>query len=288
MRDFVIITDSCCDMTPEMAAQIEVLPLTLQMGDVSYRNWLDGREIGFHDFYERIRNGETALTSAVSVGDFEDKMREILDAGKDILCINFSSVLSATYQSAVIAAEDLREEYPEAVIHVVDSLSGSLGQGLLLSLCEKQRKEGKTIEEVKAYAEELRGKIGQWFTVDDLNHLKHGGRISAATAVVGTVLSIKPILKIEGTGHLISVGKARGRKAALKALVDRMEESAVDPAENPVFISHGDCAEDAEYVAEEVRRRFGTKEIHINYVGPVIGNHTGPGVVALFFIANGR
>lgn len=290
MRDFVLMTDSCCDMTAEMEKDLEisVLPLTLQMGENAYRNWLDGREIGFHEFYERIRGGETALTSAVSVGDFEDRMREILDAGKDILCINFSSALSGTYQSAVIAAEDLQEEYPEAKIYVVDSLSASLGQGMLLSLCARQKREGKTIEEVRDYAEETKGKIAHWFTVDDLNYLKRGGRISAATAALGTVLSIKPILKVDETGHLISAGKARGRKAALKALVDRMEETAVNPGEQTVFISHGDCEEDALFVADEIRRRFGTKEICINYVGPVIGNHTGPGVVALLFLAESR
>lgn len=290
MRDFVIMTDSCCDMTAEMAEKmkLEVLPLTLQMGEDNYRNCLDGRDIGFHEFYERIRSGETSLTSAVSVGAFEDKMRDALKAGRDVLCINFSSALSGTCQSAVIAAEDLKEEYPEAKIYVVDSLSASLGQGLLLYLCDKRRREGKTIEEVRDYAEETKHKICHWFTVDDLNHLKRGGRISAATAMVGTVLSIKPLLKVDETGHLISVGKARGRKAALKALVDRMEEMAVNPGEQTVFISHGDCEEDARFVADEVRRRFGTEEIEISYVGPVIGSHTGPGVVLLSFLGENR
>ena len=290
MRDFVIMTDSCCDMTAAMAKdlELEVLPLSLNMGQDVYRNWLDGREIGFEDFYARIRAGETATTSAVSVGEFEDAMRPILAQGKDILCINFSSALSTTYQSAVIAAGDLRAEFPEAKIFVVDSLCASLGQGLLLYLCAQQKREGRSIGEVRAYAEATKGNICHWFTVDDLNHLKRGGRINAATALFGTMLAIKPVMHVDDEGRLIPVGKARGRKASLMALVDHMEETAIDPKNQTVFISHGDCVEDARFVADEVRRRFGTEDIRINYVGPVIGNHSGPGTLALFFLGSKR
>ena len=290
MRDFVIMTDSCCDMTAAMAKdlELEVLPLSLNMGQDVYRNWLDGREIGFEDFYARIRAGETATTSAVSVGEFEDAMRPILAQGKDILCINFSSALSTTYQSAAIAAGDLRSEFPEAKIFVVDSLCASLGQGLLLYLCAQQKREGRSIGEVRAYAEATKGNICHWFTVDDLNHLKRGGRINAATALFGTMLAIKPVMHVDDEGRLIPVGKARGRKASLMALVDHMEETAIDPKNQTVFISHGDCVEDAEFVAQEVRRRFGTEDIRINYVGPVIGNHSGPGTLALFFLGSKR
>ena len=290
MRDFVIMTDSCCDMTAQMAEELElkVLPLSLLMGEDTYRNWLDGREIGFEDFYARIRAGETATTSAVSVGEFEDAMRPILAQGKDILCINFSSALSTTYQSAAIAAGDLRSEFPEAKIFVVDSLCASLGQGLLLYLCAQQKREGRSIGEVRAYAEATKGNICHWFTVDDLNHLKRGGRINAATALFGTMLAIKPVMHVDDEGRLIPVGKARGRKASLMALVDHMEETAIDPKNQTVFISHGDCVEDARFVADEVRRRFGTEDIRINYVGPVIGNHSGPGTLALFFLGSKR
>lgn len=290
MRDYVIMTDSCCDMTAQMAEELElvVLPLSLQMGDKTYRNWLDGREIGFQDFYARIRGGETATTSAISVGDFEEKMREVLQSGRDILCINFSSALSTTYQSAVIAAEELRGEFPEAKILVVDSLCASLGQGLLLYLCVQEKRAGKTLEEVHAFAEETKGKICHWFTVNDLNHLKRGGRISAATALFGTMLAIKPVMHVDDGGHLTPVSKARGRKASLLALVDQMAETAIDPAAQTVFISHGDCEADARFVADEVARRFGVKDIHINFVGPVIGNHSGPGTMALFFVGTHR
>lgn len=290
MRDYVIMTDSCCDLPAEMAEELEleILPLSLQMGGKTYRNCLDGREIGFRDFYARVRGGETATTSAVSVGDFEEHMRPILQSGRDILCISFSSALSTTYQSAVIAAEELRSEFPEGKVLVVDSLCASLGQGLFVYLCAQEKKAGKTLEEVHAFAEATKGKVCHWFTVDDLNHLKRGGRISAATALFGTMLAIKPVMHVDDGGHLTAVGKARGRKASLLALVDHMAETAIDPASQTVFISHGDCEDEARFVADEVRRRFGVKDIHINFVGPVIGNHSGPGTMALFFIGSPR
>ena len=290
MADYVIMTDSCCDMTAVLAEELElsVLPLSLHMGDAVYRNWLDGREIGFQEFYAKIRSGQLATTSAVSVGEFAAEMRKILSAGKDILCINFSSALSATYQSAAIAAADLAEEFPDRKILVVDSLCASLGQGLLVYLCAQERRKGRSLEEVHTFAEETKGKVCHWFTVDDLNHLKRGGRISAATALFGTMLSIKPVMHVDDGGHLVPVSKARGRKSSLLALVDQMEATAIDPASQTVFISHGDCEGDALFVAGEITRRFGTRDIRLNYVGPVIGNHSGPGTLALFFLGTKR
>lgn len=290
MRDFVIMTDSCCDMSEEMAKELGlyVLPLMFHLKNQDYRNYLDGREISFKDFYSQIRGGETASTSAVNVGDFESAMRSILQEGKDILLITFSSALSTTYQSAVIAAEDLRSEFPDAKILVVDSLCASLGQGLLVYLCAQEQQQGKSLEEVGSFAEETRSKVCHWFTVDDLNHLKRGGRVSSAAALFGTMLSIKPVLHVDDAGRLIPVSKTRGRKASLLAVVDEMEKSAIDPKDQTIFISHGDCAEDAQFVADEVRRRFGTQSIFINYVGPVIGSHSGPGTIALFFIGKTR
>lgn len=290
MREFVIMTDSCCDLSAAMAAELElsVLPLSLHMGGAVYHNWLDGRDIGFPEFYSRVRGGENATTAAVSVGDFETEMRKILSSGRDLLCVSFSSALSATYQSASIAAEELRTEFPEAEICVVDSLCASLGQGLLVWLCAQERKKGRSLAEVRDFAEAVKGRICHWFTVDDLNHLKRGGRISAATALFGTMLSIKPVMHVDDGGRLTPVGKTRGRRASLLALVNEMEKTAPEPERQTVFISHGDCLADAEFVAEEIRRRFGTRDIHINYVGPVIGSHSGPGTVALFFTGSPR
>ena len=286
MRDFAILTDSCCDLPAELAKEMEVeaLPLSVTMGEKEYRNFLDGRDIGFQEFYETIRKGAMPTTSAVSVGAFEEAMRSVLEAGKDILCLNFSSALSTTYQSAVIAAEDLRAEFPEAKLFVVDSLSASLGQGLLVYLCHREKMNGKTIDQVRDFALKTIPALRAWFTVNDLNHLKRGGRISAATAMFGSMLSMKPVMRVDETGHLVAVSKARGRKASLLALVEEMERQAENPGEQTVFISHGDCREDAEFVAEEIRRRFGTRDIMIHYIGPVIGSLTGCGVVALFYL----
>lgn len=290
MSEYVVMTDSCCDLTAEMAAELEleVLPLRLELEGKSYRNLLDGSEIGFREFYGRVRDGAMPVTSAVNVGEFDAAMRPILEAGKDILCLCFSSALSTTYQSAVIAAKELEEAFPERTVRVVDSLCASMGQGLFVWLCAREKKKGKTLEEVWDYAEGAKANICHWFTVDDLNHLKRGGRVSAAAALFGTMLSVKPVLHVDEQGRLIPMEKCRGRRASLLALVDHMEKTAVDPENYPVFISHGDCREDAEFVAEEVRRRLGVKEVYINYVGPVIGSHTGAGVMTLFFVGRSR
>ena len=290
MRDYVLMTDSCCDLSapPAQELGILVLPLSLELSGQTYHNYLDGREIGFSQFYDRIRAGETATTSAISVGAFEEAMRPVLESGKDILCLSFSSALSTTYQSAVIAAGEMAESFPEARIHVVDTLSASLGQGLLVYLCAKQKQAGLDIDALRDYAEQTKGRVCHWFTVDDLNHLKRGGRVSATAALFGTMLSIKPVLHVDDQGRLIPVSKARGRRASLTALVERMEQTAVDPETQTVFISHGDCLEDAQFVADEIRRRFGTEDIRINFVGPVIGNHSGPGTMALFFLGTER
>ena len=289
MRDFVIMTDSCCDLTAQMADElgVVVLPLHLLIGEETFANYLDGREIGFKEFYDRVRNGAMPTTSAVSVGAFEDAMRTVAQEGKDILCLNFSSALSTTYQSAVIAAETVRDEFPEANIRVLDTLCASAGQGLLVYLCAQQKFAGKSLDEVLQYAQEMAPKMAHWVTVDDLNHLKRGGRISATTAFVGSMLSIKPIIYINDEGKLINVGKARGRKPALLQVVKELEQRLLDPS-LPVFISHGDCEEDAKFVAEEVNKRTGAEVKLISYVGPVIGSHTGAGVIALCFVGKER
>ena len=290
MREFVLLTDSCCDLSAELVQElgIAVLPLCLQMGDTVYRNLPDGSEISAPAFYARLRAGETAVTSALNVGDFHEQMRLILETGKDVLYLAFSSALSTTYQSACIAAEDLRPEFPEAQILVVDSLCASLGQGLLVYLCAQEQKKGRSCQEVRDFAEGTKGQLCHWFTVDDLNHLKRGGRIGSATAFFGTMLSIKPVLHVDDAGRLIPVRKARGRRAALLSLVDQMEQTALDPAHGPVFLSHGDCLEDARFVEAEIARRFGNRVLFLNEVGPVIGNHSGPGTVALFFLGRVR
>lgn len=290
MRDYVIMTDSCCDLTDQMARELEleVLPLTMHMDGQDYPNDLAGTAISNQEFYKRIRAGKLATTSAVNVGQFQDAMRRVLESGRDIVCVCFSSALSTTYQSAVIAAEDLRAEFPEAEIHVVDSLSASLGQGLLLYLAVEQKRKGLTAAELAKWVEDNRLTVCHWFTVDDLNFLKRGGRVSATTALLGTMLSIKPIMHTSDEGKLVPVSKARGRKAAIAALLDKIEDLSIHPERQTMFICHADCEEDAKAVAQTIQDRFGTPTVHINYIGPVIGSHTGPNTMGIFFVGTQR
>ena len=292
MREYVLMTDSCCDLPDQMAKdlQLEVLPLTMHMDGQDYPNTLDGAAISNEEFYRRIRAGKMATTSAVNVGQFEDAMSAILEQGKDILCISFSSALSTTYQSACIAAESVQAKYPEGHIRVIDSLSASLGQGLLMYLtAHKKLEENLTLDQLGDWVEENKLHVCHWFTVDDLMFLFRGGRVSKTAAWAGTMLNIKPVMHVDDEGRLIPLEKVRGRKKSLHALVDHMEKTAIAPIDQQmVFITHGDCLEDAEYVAQEVKERFGVKEVVINYVDPVIGAHSGPGTMALFFLADKR
>ena len=290
MSEYVIVTDSSADLTAGMAEElgVEVLPLSFMVKGQTYRNYPDNREMDPGAFYAMLRAGEMATTAAVNVADYTSVLEPLLEQGKDVLVLAFSSGLSATYQSSVIAVEELRARFPERKIFTVDTLCASLGQGLLVYLAAKKQQAGASIEEVRDWAEENKLHLCHWFTVDDLHFLKRGGRISAATAVVGSMLHIKPVLHVDDEGHLISMGKARGRGASLTALVDHMEETAIDPASQVVFISHGDCLADAEKVAGDVKKRFGVKEVVINHVGPVIGAHSGPGTLALFFLGSRR
>ena len=290
MSEYVIVTDSSADLTDGMVKElgVEVLPLSFTVKGQTYHNYPDNRDMDPKDFYAMLRAGEMATTAAVNVADYTSALEPLLESGKDVLVLAFSSGLSATYQSSVIAVNELKDKFPERKIFTVDTLCASMGQGLLVYLAARKQQAGATIEEVRDWTEENKLKLCHWFTVDDLHFLKRGGRISAATAVVGSMLHIKPVLHVDDEGHLINMGKARGRGASLTAVVDRMEETVTDPAEQVVFISHGDCLADAEKVAADVKKRFGVKEVVINYVGPVIGAHSGPGTLALFFLGSKR
>ena len=290
MASYVIVTDSSADLSAQMAekAGVQVLPLRFTVGGKTYYNWPDNREMDPKVFYRMLREGEVATTAAVNISQYLDMLEPILQSGTDVLVLSFSSGLSATYDSSRLAAEELREKYPQRKIFAVDTLCASLGQGLLVWHAAQLKDQGKSIEEVRDWVEENKLHLCHQFTVDDLHFLKRGGRISATTAVVGTMLKIKPVLHVDDGGKLVNIGKARGRRASLKALVDRMEETAIDPAGQTVFISHGDCMEDAEYVAGLVKERMGVQDVRINYVGPVIGAHSGPGTLALFYLGSRR
>ena len=219
---------------------------------------------------------------------YTDYFEEVLKHGRDVLYIAFSSGLSGSCNSAKVAAQELQAKYPDNRVEVVDSLCASLGQGLYVYHAVQEKKKGKSIDQVIQWLEENKLNLCHWFTVDDLNHLKRGGRVSPATAFFGTMLNIKPVLHVDDEGHLIPMGKVRGRKASLDALVDHMAQTAINPKEQVIFISHGDSEADAKYVADQVRAKFKSKEIYINPIGPVIGAHSGPGTMALFFLGSKR
>ena len=290
MSDLIILTDSSADLGEDMARELDVrvIPLGFVLDEHTYRDYPDSREMDPHTFYDRLRRGDTATTSAVNVAQYTEALEPLLQAGHDVLILAFSSGLSTTYNSSLIAVEELSAKYPDRKLYTVDTLCASLGQGLLVWYAAKLRARGGSIDEIRDWVEEHKLNLCHQFTVDDLYFLKRGGRISAATAIVGSMLHIKPVLHVDDEGHLVSIGKARGRQAALKALVDRMEETAIDPGSLTVFISHGDCLEDAQTVADMVKKRFNVQDIYINYVGPVIGAHSGPGTVALFYIGTER
>ena len=290
MSEFVLMTDSSADLSQEMVQElgVTVLPLSFTIQGKVYRNYPDNREMDLPLFYDMLRAGELATTSAVNVAEYTQAVEPILQEKKDVLILAFSSGLSSTYQASVLAAEELREKYPDRKIYTVDTLCASMGQGLLVYLAVQEQRKGRSIEEVRDWAESTKLHLCHQFTVDDLHFLKRGGRISATTAVVGSMLQIKPVLHVDNEGHLINIGKARGRQASLKALVDKMEKTVTEEGRKTVFISHGDCRKDAVTVADMVRERFGTQDIRINYVGPVIGAHSGPGTLALFYLGTER
>ena len=283
MRDYVILTDSCCDFPAGMVDELElhVRPLSFTMEEREYFNYPDNRDIDPKVFYGKLRSGVLGTTSAVNVAVFTEAMTPIVESGRDILCVSFSSGLSTTYQSACIAAKDVMAAHPDSKILVVDSRAASLGQGLLVYLAAREKNKGLSLEELRDFVEERKPHIDHWFTVDDLYHLKRGGRVSAAAALFGTMLQMKPVLNVDDDGHLIPVSKVRGRRASVKALLDKMDELVEDPS--VVFISHGDCEEDAQNLAEMIKAKYPVEKLVINYVGPVIGNHSGPGTLALFF-----
>ena len=288
MQNYIILTDSGTDFTEKLTKECDVekaeLSLIIEGEEPKPDNVVDKKA-----FYEMLRSKKKATTSAVNTEDFKKVMRPYLEEGKDILYLGFSSGLSSTYHAGKIAAEDLLEEFPERKIYTVDTLCASLGQGLLVYFAAKMRQEGASIEAVRDFAESKKLNICHWFTVDDLFFLKRGGRVSAATAVVGTMLGIKPVMHVDNEGKLVKVTTARGRKASIDALCEKARATAIEAKDKMVaFISHGDCEEDAEYLAEKIKSEVGFKEVIIGYVGSVIGSHSGPGTLALFYLGTER
>ena len=288
MSNYVILTDSGTDFTKEMIEELDVELLDLWVTRENEEP-VPNSSLDLSEFYAFLREKKSASTAAVNIDSFIEIMTPILEAGKDILYLGFSSGLSSTYASGKLAADELMEKYPDRKIYTVDTLAASLGQGLLVYLAAKRRLAGESIEAVRDFVENIKLNLCHWFTIDDLFFLKRGGRVSGTTAVVGTMLGIKPVMHVDNEGHLINVAKARGRRAAVDALFDKAKSTMIgERANSSVFISHGDCIEDAEYLAERIKNEIGVKEVRIAYVGSVIGSHSGPGTLALFFLGSER
>ncbi len=282
-RKFAIITDSASDMPADYYAEhdVEVVSLGFNMNNVNYEGEY-GEKITEKDFYAQLREGAMPTTYQVTAEMAKPHIEQYLEKGKDVFILTFSSALSGTSGSFTVAARELSEKYPKRKIKVVDSLCASMGEGLLLDYVVKKADSGATIEETAAYAEDLKLHICHHFTVDNLFHLKRGGRVSAATAILGSVLKIKPIMHVNNEGKLIAIGKVVGRKRSLSTLVENLFASADMEEDDPIFISHGDCMEDVEYVQRLIREKKPNVKIYVNYVGSVIGAHSGAGTVAMF------
>lgn len=289
--DFEIVTDSSCNLKEEMIDEfgLHVLPLTFMVDGEQRQSYLKGQVTDLQQFYTMMREGKVITTSLPNLADSEALLRGLLEAGRDVLYLGFSSGLSGTYEAISLLCSQLAAEFPERKIFSVDTLAASGGEGLLVWHAVQKAREGLSIEELRDWVEQHKLNLAHWFTVDDLMFLWRGGRVSKTSAWAGTLLNIKPVLHVDDEGHLIPMEKVRGRKKSLNALVDHMEKSAIPPvADQMVFITHGDCLEDAEYVANKVRERFGVRDVVINYVDPVIGAHSGPGTMALFYMAESR
>lgn len=291
MNDYRIITDSTSDLMPELIEELDIttVPLEFTIEEKTYKDHPTHRILPQKEFYRMIRAGSVAVTAQVNVADFIEVFEPHLAAGQDILYLGFSSGLSGTCNSAMMAAAELREKFPERKIICVDTLAASLGEGMLVYYAAiRRREQNLSIEELQAWVEQNRLKLAHWFTVDDLNHLKRGGRCSPSAAFFGTMLGIKPVLHVDDEGYLIPQEKVRGRKAAIDALLRKMEDTGTDLDGQTVFISHADVPEEAAQLGDAIRKRFKVKDVKIGYIGPVIGAHTGAGTIALFFFATGR
>ena len=287
MNEFVIVSDSTVDLPKEylQAKQVPIISLSYIMDGVTYEE-MDG--LSHKEFFEKLRTGSLPTTSQINPEQAREALEPLAKEGKDILYIGFSSGLSGSYNSVRMAAEDLKEEYPDINIITIDSLCACMGEGLLLYKALELKERGMSMKEIVEWVEANKLHICHNVTVDDLNHLHRGGRISRTTAVVGSMIKIKPIIHMSDEGKLVVIGKERGRKKSLISIVDRMEKQMQGYDNDIVMITHGDCIEDAEFVKKQVEERFGIHNVMINGIGSVIGSHTGAGVVAVFFIGDKR
>ncbi|MDD4546397.1 MAG: DegV family protein [Oscillospiraceae bacterium] len=290
MMSYRITTDSTSDLPYQFYEEngIEVIGLSFLLDGQEYNESKDIK-MSSKEFYDLLRSGKTATTMQVNTFEFVEFVEPFLAAGEDVLHVAFSSGLSGTYESSMRGAQELAEKYPDRTLIIIDTLAASMGEGLLVNYAIENRKNGMSIRENADWLEENKLHLCHWFTVDDLMHLHRGGRVSKASAIFGSLLGIKPVLHVDNEGHLILVSKSRGRAASIDALVNKLKETANDDiTDQIVFISHGDCLDDAELLAEKIRNTVGTSRFIISNVGAVIGSHSGPGTLALFFLGKQR
>lgn len=290
---FAIVTDSSCNLPEDIIEEIDVhiLPLRFMVEDEEYVSYLRGSHVDLRQFYTMMRAGKVVTTSLPRVSDSIRTIEGLLDSGQDVFYLGFSSGLSGTYESTSNIIDDLAKKYPERALAHVDTLAASGGQGLLVVHAARLRKSGASLEEVASWVAKHRFNLAHWFTVDDLMFLYRGGRVSRTSARAGTILSIKPVMHVDDAGKLIPVAKAKGRKRSIKALLSHMKETFDDSyGIQRVMITHGDCIDDAQLLASMIEEEFSGRisDIIINYVDPVIGAHSGPGTLALFFLATSR
>ncbi|MEG6572653.1 DegV family protein [[Clostridium] cellulosi] len=287
---FDIITDSTANLPEEIIDEfdIKVISVPYFIGGKEYQGYEKGKKPHLKEFYDAMRKGEVATTAQMSRESCRNAFESSLKEGRDFIYIGFSSALSGMMNTASLVADELRKEYPERKFYVIDSLSASMGQGLLVYYAAVARQEGKDIDEVKASVEEKIPKLCHWFTVDDLKYLKRGGRISSTTALVGTLMGIKPILHVDDKGRIVSVGKVRGRRNSIEEVFKRMKERCLDTEDQMIFIAHSDCENDAKYLASLVKNEYKVKGLKIGYIDAVIGAHSGPGTLAVFFLGTER
>ena len=290
MNEYAIITDSTSDLSPSMLERysIQVLPMEVLLGDRIFLHYPDARNMSFGAFYNQLRGAVEAKTTQINLQAYLETFEDILSTGKDVFYIGFSSGLSGSFGNAVKAAEELRPRYPSQKVAVIDSLSASTGEGLLVYHAALEKEKGKSIDELEQWALQNRLRVNHWFVVDDLFHLKRGGRVSSTAAVAGSMLGIKPLLKFDDQGKMAVADKIRSRKKSLKELVVRMEQNYQPCEDGSVFVSHGDCMEDAQFVEALIREKFAVSDVILNYIGPVIGAHSGPNTVALFYFGDTR
>lgn len=288
---FEIVTDSSSNLTDAMIEEfgIHILPLRFMSDGEEFQSYTEGEKSDLQKFYNMMRDGKVFTTSLPYPDKSEAKFRNLLNQGRDVLYIGFSSGLSGTYEAMVGILESLKADYPDRKIMYVDTLAAAMGQGLLVYKAAQVAAKGATIEETCQWVVDNRLNLGHWFTVEDLMYLFRGGRVSRTSAWAGSLLNIKPVLHVDNEGHLIPMDKVRGRKKSIMTMVDHMEKTGLAPMKDQtVFISHADCEDDLMILVEEIRKRFGCEDIRWNYLDPVIGAHTGPGCLALFFMASER